>query len=159
MSEALVEQVIARCQRAGAKQADAVLVLSDAIEVRVRGAEIDFVKQSRERVLGIRALVGDGAGLRTAVTSTSDLSDGVALALADDTVELARATAPDPYAGIPKDGFAENPPELSLCDPADRKLGVDSLIASAREASPQHAVRIRELKTRKDPKRAASSSP
>lgn len=134
MSDSLVEQVIARCLRSGAKQADAVLVLSDAIEVRVRGTEIDFVKQSRERILGIRALVGDDTGLRTAVTSTSDLSDPVALALADDTVELARATAPDPYAGIPRDDFAEDLPELSLLDPADRELGVDALIGAAREA-------------------------
>ncbi len=134
MSEDLVKRVLERCTESGAAQADVVLVHSEATEVRVRDREIDFVKQSRERILGIRALVKGDDGLRTAVTSTSDLTEGVALSLASDTVEIASATAADPFAGIPAEGFATDLPDLALHDPADRNVGVDQLIEAAREA-------------------------
>ena len=68
-----VERALARVKRAGADEADALLAEGDAIETRVRGAEIDFVTQARERSLGIRALVRGSKGSRSAITSTSDL--------------------------------------------------------------------------------------
>ena len=55
-----VQRALDRVREAGADAADAVLVESDNLEARVRGEEIDFVKQARERILGIRALVRDG---------------------------------------------------------------------------------------------------
>ena len=67
-----VERALERARRAGADAADALLVESDSMEARVRGDEIDFVKQARERTLGIRALVRGPAGMRSALTSTSD---------------------------------------------------------------------------------------
>ena len=66
----LVEQALARVKRAGADAADAVLLEGDSLETRVRGREIDYVKQSRERTLGLRALVRGRQGFRSAVTST-----------------------------------------------------------------------------------------
>ena len=44
----------------------------DSFEARVRGEEIDFVKQARERSLGLRAFVKAPEGLRAAVSSSSD---------------------------------------------------------------------------------------
>ena len=70
----IVERALDRARRAGADAADALLVESDSMEARVRGDEIDFVKQARERTLGIRALVRGSDGTRSALTSTSDLS-------------------------------------------------------------------------------------
>jgi len=134
LSEKLLKDVLARCARAGAKQADAVLVLAEAIETRVRGEEIDFVKQSKERTLGIRAMVQGADGLSTAVTSTSDLSPETALKLAEETVALAQATAPDPFAGLPEGDFAGDAPDLSLLDDADRSVSVDQHIETARAA-------------------------
>ena len=134
MSEELLKEVLGRCERAGAKQADVLLVTAEAVEARVRGEEIDFVKQSQERTLGIRAMVGNGEGLRTAVTSTSDLSRDTALGLAEETVALAKATAPDPYAGLPDDSFATDSPDLELIDTSDRSVSVDQHIATARGA-------------------------
>ena len=60
--EAVVERALAAAKRCGASQVDAVLVESDDREVRVRGDEIEFVKQAQERGLGIRALVGHRLG-------------------------------------------------------------------------------------------------
>jgi len=121
---------------AGADAADAVGVESDSLETRVRGEEIDFVKQAREHALGIRALVRGRAGTRQAITSTRDLSDDAIRAMARDAVSLARATAEDPAAGLPEGGFAdpEALPELALADPADRDAGVDARIDAAHRA-------------------------
>jgi PmbA protein len=130
----VVERALARAKQAGAAAADALLVESDSIEARVRGEEIDFVKQARERTLGIRALVQGAEGLRSALTSTSDLSPAAVERMADETVALARATAEDPAAGLPEEPFARDWPDLELLDPSDREVGVEARIADARAA-------------------------
>ena len=121
----VVEQALAAATRAGADAADAVLLLSDTLEARVRGDEIDFVKQARERTLGIRALVRGARGARSAVTSTSDLGEDAVERMARETVALARATAEDPAAGLPEDEMAGEPRDLALFDPADREVTLE----------------------------------
>jgi PmbA protein len=130
----IVERALERAKRAGADAADALLVESDTIEARVRGAEIDFVKQAREHTLGIRALVRGAGGLRSALTSTSDLGLGAVDRMAQETVALARATAEDPAAGLPEEDFAHDLPDLALFDPRDRDVAVEARIAEARIA-------------------------
>lgn len=117
---------------AGADQADALLVENDSVEVRVRGDEVDVVKQSRERVLGIRALVREGDAFCSAVTSTSDLSAGAVERMAAESAALARATAADPAAGLPEGGFAADAPDLALLDAQDASLSVEARIDAAR---------------------------
>lgn len=125
-------RALEKARAAGADAADALLVESDSVEARVRNDEIDFVKQARERTLGIRALVRGAGGLRSALTSTSDLSPAAVDRMAEETVALARATAEDPAAGLPEDDFARDLPELELFDPADREVPVEQRIADAR---------------------------
>src|SRR4029450_13386849 len=93
---AAAQIALAAAMRAGAAAADAVAVESDSLEARVRGEEIDFVKQARERKLGVRALVRGAHGTRSAITSTSDLSEPALRAIAAEAVALARATAEEP---------------------------------------------------------------
>ncbi len=130
----IVERALARAQSAGASAADAIQIESDALEARVRGTEIEFVTQARERTLGIRALVASVDGARSASTSTSDLSSQAIDRLAAETAELARATAPDPSAGLPEEPLATELPDLFLFDPADRDVDVKARIADARAA-------------------------
>ncbi len=127
----LLEAVLAHARVAGAHSADAVLAESDSLDVRVRGKEVDTVSQARERTLGLRVFAPGPGGLRSAVTSSSDLSRDSVARLAEDTVALARATAPDPTAGLPEGGFARELPDLDLFDPADRALTVEDWIALA----------------------------
>lgn len=143
-AEEIVERALARAAQAGADAADAMLVESDSVEARVRGEEIDFVKQAREKTLGIRALVRGPEGLRQALTSTSDLSLDAVDRMADETVALARSTAQDPAAGLPHEEFARDWPDLALYDDADRGASVEARIdqarraeAAAREADPR----------------------
>ena len=90
---AVIDLALESVARAGADAADCVLVESDSVEARVRDAEIDFVKQARERTLGIRALVGGDRGKSSAITATSDLSEAAVTRMASETVALARTTA------------------------------------------------------------------
>jgi PmbA protein len=130
----VVEQALGVAREAGADAADALLVQSDALEARARGREIDYVKQARERTLGIRVLLRGKDGASSAVTSTSDLSDEAVARMARETVALARATARDPAAGLPEGGFAQDHPDLALLDPADREVPIEARIEQARAA-------------------------
>jgi PmbA protein len=127
----LVAHALERVRQAGADVADAVLASSDSLEARVRGDEIDFVAQAREHTLGIRALIAGQGGFRSALTSTSDLSAEAVDRMAREAVALARATALDPSAGLPEEGFATDDPDLDLCAPEDRDIGVEARLRDA----------------------------
>jgi PmbA protein len=130
----VVARALDRASSAGATQADVLLVEGDDREVRVRGDEVEFVKQAQERGLGIRVLVEGSGGLQTAVVSTSDLAPDAVDRMAEEAVALARATAPDPHAGLPEAGFASEIPDLELFDPADRGVPLEARIEDAKRA-------------------------
>lgn len=130
----VLEAALAAAKAAGACAADAVLIDSDSVELRVRGESVDFIKQAHEKKLGIRALVLGPSGRRSATTSTSDLRLDTVKSMACETVALARATQEDPCAGLPDAGFATEVPDLQLYDPADRAFSVAAQIDFARRA-------------------------
>jgi PmbA protein len=132
--QSIVERALDAATKSGATQTDVMLVESDDREVRVRGDEIEFVKQAQERGLGIRALVQGQNGLQSAVVSTSDLADEAVARMAEEAVALASATAPDPFAGIPTGGFATDTPALELLDPADHNVPLEARIEDAKRA-------------------------
>lgn len=132
--ESIAARALDAAKRSGASQADVFLVESEDREVRVRDTEIEFVKQAQERGLGIRTLVEGKGGLQTAVVSTSDLAPEAVDRMAEEAVALARATAPDPNAGIPTDGFATDLPDLELFDASDRNVSIEARIEDARRA-------------------------
>jgi PmbA protein len=74
--------------------------------------------------------------MRSAVTSTSDLTPAAVDRMAEETVELARSTAADPAAGLPEDDWARDWQELDLglASPEDRDVPVDARIDDARQA-------------------------
>jgi PmbA protein len=133
---AVIERAIETARKSGADAVDAVLVESDSLEARVRGDVTDTVVQSRERALGIRALVGGSEGRRSAITSTSDLSTQAVDRMAEEAVTLARSTAVDPIAGLPIGGFADDwsALDLDLVANEDRDIGIDTRIADAQAA-------------------------
>jgi PmbA protein len=130
----LVEHAVAAARAAGADAADALQVAARSVEARVRGDEVEYVTQSHEHTLGLRAFVRGSKGLRTALVSSSDLGLEALSRLATEAVAIARATAEDPDAGLPSDGFASDLPDLGLLDPADREASLEARIDAAREA-------------------------
>ena len=93
----LAKHLVELARRAGAEQCDAILVRSEEAEVTVRLGKADRVIDAGSRGIGLRVINGG----RTAVCSSSDLSEAALERLAKDTVELALLSASDEYAGLP----------------------------------------------------------
>jgi PmbA protein len=129
-----LESVLARATRAGAAAADAVMVESTAFAAGIRLGEIEKLTDARERRVGLRVF----AGASVAIAATADLSPAGLERFADDTVALARVTAPDPLAGLPEpSALATDTPDLDLYDPAASAPNPDHALAQARAA--EHA--------------------
>ncbi len=127
----LARDLVQRALVAGAGAADAVAVESDGLAVGVRLGEVEKLKRARQRRAGLRVFVGDA----TAIVSTADFSAEGLGALAHDAVALARATAPDPHAGLPDPGeLAGEAPDLDLHDPAVGELEPEQALGWARDA-------------------------
>lgn len=97
----LARHVVDLAVRAGADQCDVVLSAYDETEVTVRRGATDRLIEAGSRALGLRVIDGG----RTAVCSTSDLDPAALERLARETVELARISAVDEYAGLPDPGL------------------------------------------------------
>jgi PmbA protein len=96
--ESLTADVVALAMKAGASDAEAVVREGDEFSVNVRMGEVETLKESGSRGLGLRVFLGT----RSASTSTSDLtSDGIRQ-LVDGAIALAKVTEEDPFTGLPQ---------------------------------------------------------
>lgn len=126
----VAERVLDRARRAGATACDAVAVEAESSSTSVRLGEVETVKLSRERRLGLRCF----AGASSAVASTADFEPDAVDAFARQVVELARAVAPDPFAGLPDPALlAKDWPDLELYDPAGLDLSPEERVARAKQ--------------------------
>ncbi|MEW6273362.1 MAG: metallopeptidase TldD-related protein [Thermodesulfobacteriota bacterium] len=120
---------VERARRVGATACDAVMIEVESSSTAVRLGEVETVKLSRERRLGLRCFVGQAS----AVASTADLAPGALDAFASQVVEMARAVAPDPVAGLPDPALlARDFPELEIADPAGLELSPEERVERAR---------------------------
>jgi PmbA protein len=94
----LATDVVARALKAGATDAEAVLYEGDEFSALVRLGQVETLKESGSRAIGLRVFIGQ----RTASTSSSDLSEDALAHLVSGTVTLARITSEDPFAGLPE---------------------------------------------------------
>ena len=93
----IASDVVSRALTAGATAADVIARDGNEFSTLVRLGEVETLKESGARALGLRVFVGK----RTAATYTSDCThDGIAR-LVSSAIELARATSEDPDAGLP----------------------------------------------------------
>jgi PmbA protein len=97
--------------KAGASDAEAVVREGDEFSVNVRMGQVETLKESGSRGLGLRVFLGT----RSASTSTSDLTpDGIRL-LVDGALALAKVTEEDPFTGLPETAeFGSIPGDLHL---------------------------------------------
>jgi len=89
--------VVARAMKAGATAADAVARDGNEFSTVVRMGEVETLKESGARALGLRVFVGK----RAAGTYTSDFSREGIERLVSSAVTLARTTSEDPDGGLP----------------------------------------------------------
>ncbi len=101
--ESLAADVVAQAMRAGASDAEGVAREGDEFSVTVRMGQVETLKESGSRALGLRVFLGkDGAsGLRSASASTSDLTAEGIRQLVEGALALARVTEEDPFTALP----------------------------------------------------------
>jgi len=106
----LAAEAVARACALGANDAEAVAVESDEFSVNVRLGQVEQLTESGSCALGLRVFFDSPHGVRTASTSTSDLTPDGITRIIDSAVELAKITGADPFAGLPeRDAFGSNP--------------------------------------------------
>jgi PmbA protein len=127
----LANWALDEARRKGASAAEVLCVSAESLSAGVRMGEVEKLKSSRERRLGLRVFCGQSS----ATSSTAELErDSLADFIAN-TVELARLSAADPWAGLPDPSMhPKSLPELSLADPDSGIVGADRALEIARSA-------------------------
>ncbi|HEU5350554.1 MAG TPA: metallopeptidase TldD-related protein [Terracidiphilus sp.] len=98
--ESLAADVVALATKAGASDAEAVAREGDEFSVNVRMGQVETLKESGSRALGLRVFFGQ----RSASSSTSDLTAEGIRNLVEGATALAQVTEADPFAGLPEPG-------------------------------------------------------
>jgi len=98
--ESLVSDVVAQALKAGASDAEAAAREGDEFSVNVRMGEVETLKESGSRGLGLRVFLGKRSGS----ASTSDLTVEGIRQLVEGALALAKVTEEDPFAGLPEAG-------------------------------------------------------
>ena len=96
--ETLAADVVAQAIKAGASDAEAVAREGDEFSVNVRLGEVETLKESGARGLGLRVFFGK----QSASASTSDLTPDGIRQLVEGAVALAQITEEDTFAGLPE---------------------------------------------------------
>ena len=96
--ESLAADVVSLALKAGASDAEAVVREGDEFSVNVRMGQVETLKESGSRGLGLRVFLGT----KSASSSTSDLTPDGIRQLVDGAVALARFTEEDPFTGLPE---------------------------------------------------------
>lgn len=96
--ESLAADVVAQAMKAGASDAEAVAREGDEFSVTVRMGEVETLKESGSRALGLRVFQGK----RSASASTSDLTEDGIRQLVEGALALVQVTEEDPLNGLPE---------------------------------------------------------
>jgi PmbA protein len=96
--ESLTADVVAQAMKAGATDAEAVAREGDEFSVNVRMGEVETLKESGSRGLGLRVFLGQ----RSASASTSDLTPDGIRQLVSGAMALAKVTEVDTFNGLPE---------------------------------------------------------
>jgi PmbA protein len=94
----LAEDVLTKALKAGATDAEAVVYEGDEFSAMVRLGQVETLKESGSRAVGLRVFIGQ----RVASTSSSDFSAESIARLVDGAISLAKITSEDPFAGLPE---------------------------------------------------------
>ena len=95
--ESLATDVVKQALKAGASDAEVVIREGDEFSVNVRMGQVETLKESGSRALGLRVFLGK----RSASASTSDFTNDGLRQLVESALALARVTEEDPFVGLP----------------------------------------------------------
>jgi PmbA protein len=109
--QAAAAEVLQRVMQQGASAADVVVREGDEFSTVVRLGQVETLKESGSRGIGLRVFLGQ----RVASTYTSDLTPAGLERMVSSALGLARVTSEDPFAGLPKPAeLGALPQDLSL---------------------------------------------
>ena len=94
----LAQDVVRRAMNSGATAAECVVRQGDEFSTVVRLGQVETLKESGSRAIGVRVFFGQ----RAASTYSSDFSAAGIDRMLTSALELAKITSEDPYAGIPE---------------------------------------------------------
>src|SRR5450755_3646398 len=94
----IAADVISRAMQGGATAAEAVAMDGSEFSTVVRLGEVETLKESGSKAIGVRVFFGQ----RAASTYSSDLTPEGVKQLVDSALALAKVTSEDPFAGIPE---------------------------------------------------------
>lgn len=123
----LCDGLLKQAKALGASSADVLAVDGQSFAAGVRLRQVETLKQSSDRLVGIRLFQGK----RSAVAATSDLRPQALKKLVEDTWALAKHTAEDPDAGLPEAAPVAPPRMDGLLDDAVGRLSPDEKLAMA----------------------------
>jgi PmbA protein len=106
----LAAAVVSRAMKAGATAAEAAVREGSEFSAGVRMGEVETLKESGSRAIGLRTFLGQ----RAASTYSSDFSEEGIQRLISGALELARVTSEDRYSGIPEPDQLGSLGELKL---------------------------------------------
>src|SRR5258708_5735065 len=96
----LATDVVRRAMKDGATAAECVVREGDEFSTVVRLGQVETLKESGSRAIGVRVFFGQ----RAASTYSSDFSAAGIERMLKSALELAKITSEDPHAGIPEAG-------------------------------------------------------
>ena len=94
----LATDVVKQAMKAGASDAEVVIREGDEFSVNVRMGQVETLKESGSRALGLRVF----RGKRSASASTSDLTADGIRQLVEGAMALSAVTEEDPFVGLPE---------------------------------------------------------
>jgi PmbA protein len=131
----LAAEVVRKALAAGASDAEVTIREGDEFSVSVRLGEVETLKESGSRGVGLRVLVQADNGYRVASTSSSDFTAEGIERLVQGAVALAKVTSIDPFAGLAEPGeFGQLDGDLQLYHEDVYSLPPPERIAWARRA-------------------------
>jgi PmbA protein len=131
LSQELGREILDMARSKGATHGDVVMAEGDSFFVTVRLGEVEKISQAQEKRLGLRLFFHSSS----ASASTSDISRKSINRLVEETAQMARATAQDPYSGLPPaEHLASHIPDLDLSDENARSVPVERKIQMALDA-------------------------
>ncbi|HET9837016.1 MAG TPA: TldD/PmbA family protein [Candidatus Angelobacter sp.] len=137
----LAASVVSRAMKAGATAAEAVVREGTEFSTVVRLGQVETLKESGSRAIGLRVFLGQ----KSASTYSSDLTGDGIDRLVQGALDLARVTSEDPYAGIPE------PSQLGSL-PGDLKLYYEDVYSLAPEERIDYARRTERAALDADPR-------
>ncbi len=131
----LATEMVDQAIRAGAHDAEVSLRDGDEFSTTVRMGEVETLKESGSRGIGLRVLLHGENGYRVASTSSSDFTPDGLDHLVRGAMALAAVTSEDPFAGLPEPGsFGQIQQDLHLYYEDVYSLPTADRIALARRA-------------------------